>query len=273
MLLSAQPALAAPPPPPLAAPAPAHDGLSGARLILHEGLYFAEYEPVISLHTGRVVGHEALARFARPDGTLVSPGTMFALLHASPELLLEAELKLKRHQIDHAPKGTELFLNVDPDSWEAGGRGAANPLLELLSAAPSRVVVEVIENMDAADAQLARELIGELRVRGLRIALDDVGAQNSLLSFEALDEAEVLKFDRMLLRRLGHPRRLSVVRALAQAARETGARSVLEGVESAADLDLARALGVDLVQGWFFKELSVHSPRPGGAGRPAGTSR
>lgn len=259
-----QPAATRWPPPAIAAPLD-DDGLSGARLILHEGLYFAEYEPIISLHTGRVVGHEALARFSRPDGTLVSPGTMFALLHGAPELLLEAELKLKRHQIEHAPPGTELFLNVDPDSWSAGGPGPGNPLLDLLSTSPRRVVIEVIENMDAADAQLARELIGELRVRGLHIALDDVGAQNSLLSFEALDEAQVLKFDRMLLRRLGHPRRLSVVRALAQAARETGARSVLEGVETSADLDLARSLGVDLVQGWFFKELAVHSPRPGGA--------
>lgn len=246
-----------------AAPAGSGDGsLTGARLILQEGLYFSAYEPVISLHTGRVVGHEALARFARPDGTLLSPATMFALLHGAPDLLLEAELKLKRHQLEHAPRGTELFLNVDPDSWEAGGVGPESPLLALLGGAPGRVVVEVIENMDVSDAQLARQLIATLRARGLHIALDDVGAQNSLLSFEALDAAEVLKFDRMLLRRLGHPRRLAVVRALAQAARETGARSVLEGVETAADLDLARALGVDLVQGWFFKELSVESPWP-----------
>jgi len=241
----------------------ARDGLTGARLILQEGLYFAEYEPVISLHTGRVVGHEALARFARPDGTLISPGTMFALLHGEPALLLEAELKLKRHQLEHAPRGTELFLNVDPDSWEAGGQGPDNPLMSLLASAPGRVVVEVIENMDSADAERARGLIGALRVHGLRIALDDVGAQNSLLSFEALDEADVLKFDRMLLRRLGHPRRLAVVKALAQAARETGARSVLEGVETDSDLDLARSLGVDLVQGWFFKELATLAPRAG----------
>lgn len=256
---------AAPPPrPPLAVAAPAggDDGLSGARMLLHEGLFYSEYEPIVSLHSGQVVAHEALARFVKPDGSLVSPGTMFALLHGSPELLLEAELKLKAHQIEHAPRQGELFLNLDPDSWEAGGRGPDNPLLSLLAGAPMRVVVEVIENMDGADAQLARELVGELRSRGLHIALDDVGAQNSLLSFEALDDAEVLKFDRILLRRLGRSRRLAVVRALAEVARESGARSILEGVETKEDLELARSLGVDLVQGWFFKELCRHSPLP-----------
>lgn len=256
-------------PPTASAVAPDGDGLTGARLILREGLFHCAYEPIVSLHTGRVVGYEALARFDRPDGSALSPGTMFALLHGDPALLLEAELRLKRHQLEHAPRGCELFLNLDPDSWRAGAAGPGDPLLELFAAAGRPVVVEVIENLDAADVPVAHELLGALRAAGLPIALDDVGAQNSLLSFEALDEAAVLKFDRILLRRLGHPRRLAMVRAMAAAARETGARSVLEGVESAADLDLARALGVDLVQGWFFKELALESPRPAGARRDA----
>lgn len=259
-----------PPAPPAASTAsPDGDGLTGARLILREGLFHCAYEPIVSLHTGRVVGYEALARFDRPDGSALSPGTMFALLHGDPALLLEAELRLKRHQLEHAPRGCELFLNLDPDSWRAGAAGPDDPLLALLLGTDRPLVVEVIENLDAADVAVAHELLGALRAAGLPIALDDVGAQNSLLSFEALDEAAVLKFDRLLLRRLGHPRRLAMVRAMAAAARETGARSVLEGVESAADLDLARALGVDLVQGWFFKELALESPRPVGGHRPA----
>jgi len=238
------------------------DSLSGARLILERGLYWSHYEPFVSLHTGKVVAYEALARFAQPDGTLVSPATMFALLHGAPSLLLEAELALKRHQLAHAPEWTEIFLNIDPDSWAAGGEGSDNPLLDLAASAPQPVVVEVIENLDAGDATVGRGFVAALRARGLRIALDDVGAANSLLSFEALDEAEVLKFDRTLLRRLGKPRRRAMIQALARLARETGGRTVLEGVETAADLALARDLGVDLVQGWYFNDLAVTAGRP-----------
>jgi EAL domain-containing protein (putative c-di-GMP-specific phosphodiesterase class I) len=124
------------------------------------------------------------------------------------------------------------------------------------------VVVEVIENLDASDAALSRGMVATARSRGLRVALDDVGAANSLLSFEALDEADVLKFDRMLLRALARPRRRAVIQALARMARETGGKSILEGVETTADLQLARELGVDWVQGWFFEELAIQSPRP-----------
>jgi len=256
----------------VARPSPAHpsdargepvpDVLSGARIILERRLYWSHYEPFVSLHTGKVVGYEALARFARPDGALVSPATLFALLHGEPALLLAAELAVKRHQLDHAPPGAELFLNLDPDSWAAGGEGTDNPLLDLAASASQPVVVEVIENLDAGDATVGRGFVAALRARGLRIALDDVGAANSLLSFEALDEAEVLKFDRTLLRRLGKPRRRAMIQALARLARETGGRTVLEGIETAADLALARDLGVDLVQGWYFNDLAVTAGRP-----------
>jgi EAL domain-containing protein (putative c-di-GMP-specific phosphodiesterase class I) len=249
------------PPAPAARAEVGADVLSGARLILERGLYWSHYEPFVSLHTGKVVAYEALARFAQPDGTLVSPATMFALLHGAPALLLEAELALKRHQLEHAPEWSEIFLNLDPDSWAAGGEGTDNPLLDLAASAAQPVVVEVIENLDAGDATVGRGFVAALRARGLRIALDDVGAANSLLSFEALDEAEVLKFDRTLLRRLGKPRRRAMIQALARLARETGGRTVLEGVETAADLALARDLGVDLVQGWYFKDLSITSGR------------
>lgn len=238
------------------------DPLGGARAILDRRLYWTLYEPFVDLGTGKVMGYEALARFLRPDGVPVSPGTFFALLHADPKLLFEAELAVKRHQLAHAPRHGELFLNLDPDSWAAGGEGADNALLDLLADSGHRVVVEVIENLDVSDALVSRGMMAAARARGLRLALDDVGAANSLLSFESLDEAEVLKFDRTLLRALGRTRRRAVIQALSRMARETGARTILEGVETASDLQLAQELGVDWVQGWFFKELAVESPRP-----------
>jgi EAL domain-containing protein (putative c-di-GMP-specific phosphodiesterase class I) len=240
--------------------------LGGARAILEQGLIWSMYEPFIDLKTGKVVGYEALARFVRPDGVPVSPGSLFALLHADPQLLFAMELAVKRHQLAHAPPGAELFVNLDPDSWAAGGEGPDNPLLDLLAAAPMPLVIEAIENLDVGDAMVSRGMIAAARARGLRIALDDVGAANSLLSFESLDEAEVLKFDRTLLRALGRPRRRAVIQALTRMARETGARTILEGVETPTDLQLAKELGVDWVQGWFFEEHAIRSPRPALAG-------
>lgn len=240
-----------------AGPAPA--GLPGARAILDEKLYWTAYEPVVEVRTLKAVAHEALARFRRPDGTPFPTASMFALLHADPTLLVETELALKRHQLAHAPPG-DLFVNLDPDSWSPIDRGTGSPVLELLASAGPSLVVEVIENTDAADAVAGRELVATLRARGLRVALDDVGAANGLLSFETLDAADVLKFDRSLLRRLGsRGRRRAIVEAFVRMARSTGARTVLEGVETLADLALARDLGVDLVQGYLFRDRALEA--------------
>jgi EAL domain-containing protein (putative c-di-GMP-specific phosphodiesterase class I) len=208
------------------------DGLPGARAILEAGLYWTAYEPIVDVRSLRTVAHEALARFRRPDGTPVNTASMFALLHADARLLVDTEVALKRHQIEHAPEG-ELFVNLDPDSWSIDGTGGDSEILSLLAGAGKRLVVEVIENTDGADAVLGRDLVATLRANDLRVALDDVGATNGLLSFETLDTAEVLKFDRSLLLRLGsRGRRRAIVEAFVRMARDTGARTVLEGVES-----------------------------------------
>lgn len=227
--------------------------LAEARAMLDAGRFWTEYQPIIQARSGRTVAFEALGRFRARDGRLVSPATVFAILHADPALLLRAELTLKLHQVEHAPR-TPLFVNLDPDSWWRSGDANRNPFLALFSSAHTRVVVEVTENMATADAVRAQQMIRALRGRRLAVALDDVGATNGLLSFEAIAEAEVLKFDRTLIPRLRNPRYRALVTAFTRMARETGARTVLEGVETTAEFVIARDLGVDLVQGFLFKD-------------------
>jgi EAL domain-containing protein (putative c-di-GMP-specific phosphodiesterase class I) len=244
-------------------PRPRFHGLSESfadlRDVMGAGLYWTEYEPVVEPRSQTVVGYEALARFRRQDGSLVPASSMFALLHADPELLARVELELKRHQIENGPAGAELFVNLDPDSWFHATSAQATELLGLLERG-GRTVVEVIENMDAADALLGRDLVTVLKARGLRVALDDLGATNGLFSFEALEEADVFKFERSFLRRLG-VRRKAIVEAFVHMARESGARTVMEGVETEADLDLAVALEMDLVQGHLFRDRAIVAGR------------
>jgi EAL domain-containing protein (putative c-di-GMP-specific phosphodiesterase class I) len=234
--------------------------LAEARAMLDAGRFWTEYQPLIHARSGRTVAFEALGRFRARDGRLVSPAALFSLLHADPGLLLRAELTLKLHQVEHAPRAP-LFVNLDPDSWWRAGDGNRNPFLALFSSAHTRVVVEVTENMATADAVRAQEMIRSLRGRRVAVALDDVGAANGLLSFDAIAEAEVLKFDRTLIPRLRNPRCRALVMAFTRMARETGARTVMEGVESTAEFVLARDLGVDLVQGFLFKDRARIAPR------------
>jgi EAL domain-containing protein (putative c-di-GMP-specific phosphodiesterase class I) len=227
--------------------------LAEARAVLDDGRFWTEYQAIVHARTGKTVAYEALARFARRDGRPVAPTRMFAVLHADPALLLRAELTLKLHQVERAPR-QPLFVNLDPDSWARAGDRHRNPFLALLSSSGRRVVVEVTEAMAIADVSRAQAMIAALRARRLPIALDDVGAANGILSFDAIADAEVLKFDRTLIPRLKNGRARALVQALTRMARETGAHTVLEGVETTAEFVLARDIGFDLVQGFLFKD-------------------
>lgn len=227
--------------------------LTEARATLDHGRFWTEYQAIVHARTGKTVAFEALGRFRRRDGHLIAPARMFAVLHADPGLLLRAELTLKLHQVEHAPKAP-LFVNLDPDTWARAGDRTRNPFLALFSSARTRVVVEVTEAMATADVVRSQSMIAALRARRLPIALDDVGAANGLLSFDAISEAEILKFDRTLIPRLRHPRARALVQALTRMARETGAHTVMEGVETTAEFVVARDLGFDLVQGFLFRD-------------------
>ena len=227
--------------------------LAEVRRILDEGRFWTEYQPLVHARTGRTAAFEALARFHRRDGRPVAPARVFSILHADLGLLVRAELTLKLQQVEHAPRAP-LFVNLDPDSWTRAGDRNRNPFMALFSSAGVRVVVEVTEALAIADVVRAQHMIAALRSRRLAFALDDVGAVNGVISFEAMAEAEVLKFDRTLIPRLRNTRVRALVAALVGMARETGARTVLEGVETTADFVVARDLGIDMVQGYLFRD-------------------
>ena len=232
--------------------------VDAVRAMLDDGRFWTEYQAIVQTRTGRTVAFEALARFSRRDGRSVPPGRVFSVLHGDPALLLRAELTLKLHQVEHAPR-PPLFVNLDPDSWDRAGDRHRNPFLALLAASGRRIVVEVTEAMVVADVARARTMIDALRARRMPVALDDVGAANGVLSFDAVADAEVLKFDRTLIPRLRNARCRALVQALNRMARETGAHTVLEGVETTAEFVLARDVGFELVQGFLFKDRAQHA--------------
>jgi EAL domain-containing protein (putative c-di-GMP-specific phosphodiesterase class I) len=212
-----------------------------------------EYQPVIDLRTGAVIGHEALSRFFDGEGRPVSPGPVFARLHEEPSLLLHVEAATKQFQIEHAPEGP-LYLNVDPDSFHAAGEAEDNELLDSMGGHAAGIVVEVIESVSSNDARRGRDLVRALRERSIAIALDDLGAPDTMVSLDSLRDADILKLDACWLYRAGDPRDRAVLDMLLALAQRLGTRTVLEGIETVAQLELARALGVDAVQGFLFRE-------------------
>lgn len=221
--------------------------------IIERRRFGVEYQPVVSVIDRTIVGHEALARFYGQNGNMLSPQLVFDSLHASPLSLFQVEFAMKRLQLAHAPAGCgRLFVNLDPDAFQAGGDGGAHALVTLLSRHPN-VVVEIIENSNINDANISGAMAAAFSGNGVELALDDIGAPGSMLSLPILLTVDFLKFDRSWVLHQNDPVRRAALRHLVAFARECGKRTILEGVEEEAQMAFAAAIGFDYVQGFLFR--------------------
>ena len=222
------------------------------RLIRGEGLVIA-VQPIVSLGGRHAHAYEALARFHA--GSTTSPLHWFAL---ADEFGRRDELELACVRaglalLPQRPPGTWLSINL------SGGLLLDPRLEELLaiSGPLTGLILEVTENSLLDDTPGLHARISELIGRGVRFAIDDMGAGYPGLRQLITVRPSYLKLDRSLVRGIDTDAdRGALVSAMLGYARQTGGHLVAEGVETEAELDTLKQLGVDLVQGF-------HLARPG----------
>lgn len=213
----------------------------------------AEYQPIKATKTLETAGHEALARFYNPNCEALPPQQVFDALHDSRVTLIQVELMSKRWQISQAPLGDMLFLNLDPHAMSGLSKEQRHhPLLEMIDR-PQQTIIELIENTNIQEADQCLLLAEILAQRGIRTALDDIGAPGTMVAMPILSVVDFYKFDRQWLRTISDPRQKRLLQMLLAFARDEGKQTILEGIETEHDLALARELGVDYVQGYLFR--------------------
>jgi EAL domain-containing protein (putative c-di-GMP-specific phosphodiesterase class I) len=216
--------------------------------VLEGDALFMVYQPIKDLRSGRIVGLEALARFAAQPTR--GPDAWFAeAAQAGLGQDLEIRALEKALRALHAvPHDTYVSCNLSP---EVVLRSDLDSVLQGLPL--DRVLLEVTEHATVSDyAELARAL-RPLRERGLRLAVDDAGAGYASFRHILSLDPDVIKLDLSLTRDIDtDPGRRALATALITFAVETGRSLVAEGVETAAELATLRALGVHTVQGYFI---------------------
>jgi EAL domain-containing protein (putative c-di-GMP-specific phosphodiesterase class I)/response regulator of citrate/malate metabolism len=210
------------------------------------------FQAIFGLSDREIVGHEALARFVPPPRR--GPDEWFAeALEIGRSIELElAALRAASAAVrvagDGIAAGAFVSLNASPATILSDG------FVDALACVPSdRLVVEVTEHAPISDyVAFARALAG-LRARGARLAVDDVGAGYASLRHIVDLGADIIKIDLSLTRGIdADPSRRAVTAALVSFAAETGASVVAEGIETEAELETMRELGVGYGQGYLL---------------------
>jgi EAL domain-containing protein (putative c-di-GMP-specific phosphodiesterase class I)/CheY-like chemotaxis protein len=216
--------------------------------VLEGSLWTMVFQPIVHLATGRVTGAEALARFSvEPDQ---GPDRWFADA-AAVGLGLELELAAVQTalgELDQLPDAVYLSLNVSADT-------ATSPaLLDVLhDVASQRLVLELTEHARVDDYASLRAAIDPLRERGVRLAVDDAGAGFASLNHILCLDPDIIKLDVVFTHGIDRdPVRRALAASLVGFGREIDACILAEGVETAAEFETLRALGVDHAQGYYL---------------------
>ena len=214
--------------------------------VIRDGGPLVVLQPIVDLATGHRVGAEALSRF--PASWEKTPDVCFAEAH-SIGLGDDLEVLALERAAAHLSEVTGyVAMNVSPATLLTA------ECIQLLSRLPlDRVVLELSEHDRVDDYAVLMAVLAPLRERGLRLAIDDVGAGFSSLRHIVLTAPDVIKLDRTLIDGVSEDLVLrTLVRSLVDFGHGCDARVVAEGVETSKDADALRALEVDYGQGWFF---------------------
>jgi EAL domain-containing protein (putative c-di-GMP-specific phosphodiesterase class I)/AmiR/NasT family two-component response regulator len=205
------------------------------------------FHPVVDLETRREIGMEALARFGSIP---VKPPDQWFAEATALELGLQLELRTLKEALEGLPKIPEgAFLAVN-----CSHHAAVSPeFIDRLDGVEGRVVLEITEHEAIEDYAALAETLAPLRERGLRVAVDDVGAGYASLRHALQLAPDMVKIDISLTRGIDRdPGRRALAAALISFAGETNMTIVAEGIETAGELHALRELGVRYGQGFYL---------------------
>lgn len=214
------------------------------------------YQPLVDLRSGAVLGYEMLARWQPPGEEPISPD-LFIPIAEDTGLIDELLSKLLIQACRDARNwtgSTKLAINVSP--VQLRNPKFPDQLLRLLQQhgfSPERLEVEITESALVADPEVARQSLFALKDRGVSIALDDFGTGYSSLHHLRELPFDKLKIDRsFVLSMQFSTESRKIVDAIIAMGRSLGLTTLAEGVENQSDADHLRELGCAMGQGYLF---------------------
>ncbi|GAA0573603.1 hypothetical protein GCM10009416_10340 [Craurococcus roseus] len=214
------------------------------------------FQPLVDLGTGRLVGFEMLARWTHPLRGQVSPAEFVPIAEDTGLIGPMTERLLRRACLAAAewPEGVTLACNISPlQLRDRGLPGIVRAALAESRLPPGRLEIELTESALLDDFGLARDILGELKALGVRLALDDFGTgYSSLRHLQALP-IDKIKIDAGFVRSMAESAESrKIVAAVVGLGQSLGLPTVAEGVEDAASAHLLAGLGCTVGQGWLF---------------------
>ena len=218
-------------------------------------------QPIVEVASGAIRGYEALMRWRHPEKGLLTPDVFIPIAEETALIVPLGEWMLAAacRAIAACPEEIQISVNLSPMQFRARSVvEAVRHALEVSGLAPTRLMLEITENVLLVDDAYTTSALRELRALGVQVALDDFGAGYSSLSYLQKFRFDVIKIDRAFIAsECGDMVTPVLLRTILNLGRELGAAVVAEGVETEEQRVSLCADGARLAQGYLFGR-----PRP-----------
>ncbi|WP_182911833.1 EAL domain-containing protein [Sphingomonas cavernae] len=240
------------------------------------GHIWVAYQPKMELATGAIVGAEALVRWTHATRGPIDPAEFVEMAERHGRIdrltafVLNDAARAAAAAVAYDP-GFAISVNISPQLLAT--REVVDMVRRVLRKhrlPASALVLEITETAAMVEGQTALKLLEELRAMGVELSIDDYGTGMSTLAYLRRIPANELKVDkRFAASLLSSPEDQAVMRSTIELAHTLGMHVVAEGVETAETLQMLRAMGCEIGQGYhigrpmeWLSFMDIFSPRP-----------
>lgn len=221
--------------------------------------FFLLYQPVVDIQTEKIIGAEALLRWKNDEYGLVPPDSFIPVLEKDPIffelgqwILKTALMGAKRLR----EKYRDFIINVNLSYNQLEKPNFVDMVLEALAETnypPECLCLEITERCRLLDMDLLKNIVVNLRRRGIKIALDDFGTGFSSIGIVKSLPFDVIKIDRSLVMKIEEkPQDRQLVGSVADMVVNYGSKVCVEGIETAGMRDILLNFKVNSLQGYYY---------------------
>jgi len=235
-----------------------HESLERIRLALAQGEFVLHYQPKVNMHSGKLIGAEALIRWQHPEQGLLAPAAFLPVIEDHPLAVALGEwvidTTLTQMEVWHAI-GLDLPVSVNIGARQLQQSDFVERLQDILAnhpqVHPGCIELEVLETSALADMAQVSQVIEDCAEIGVKFALDDFGTGYSSLTYLKRLRVAMLKIDQSFVRdMLDDPDDMAILQGVIGLAAAFKLAVIAEGVETVAHGSALLQLGCELAQGY-----------------------
>ncbi len=227
-----------------------------------ESSFEVVYQPIVDLKLGEVVSLEALVRWPKRFGTMVTPDQFIPLAEQNGTILSLGRCVLRRACFmarawnSSGREGSPVSINVNVSRRQLQDSDFLSDLdriLEETAVPPALLNVEVTESAMIESPEIFLRRLQEIRRRGVRVHMDDFGTGYSSLSFLHQMPLDAVKIDRSFTTHLAtRTTSNAVMSCIVMLAHQLGMKVTVEGVETREQARRIADFGCDSGQGYYY---------------------